>query len=261
MSHSKSPNSPSNTEIEGSTANVTQSQAPLITVVIVDDHPVVRAGMRMALDAAGDMNVVAEGATGADALHLVAQHCPDVLVLDVNLPDPSPGSGPALNGVEVTRRLRAQGTTTAILALTAHSDSQTVFGLMESGAIGYVLKDEALETLADAVRAAARGESWLSPAVASQMVRRAVGQAAASSSTPVTVDLTPRETEVLCLLAQGLDNAAIAERLALTMRTVQNHVSNIYGKLGVSTRTEAALYAIRHGLVQISPTEDASREL
>jgi len=261
MSHSKSPNSPSNTEIEGSTANVTPPQeAPPITVVIVDDHPVVRAGLRMVLEAAGDLTVVAEGATGADALRLVGQHCPDVLVLDVNLPDPSPGSGPDLNGLEVTRQLCMHGTTTAILILTAHSDSQTVFGLMESGAIGYVLKDEALETLANAVRAAARGESWLSPSVASQMVRRAVGHAPISSPAPLAVNLTPRETEVLCLLAQGLDNAAIAERLALTMRTVQNHVSNIYGKLDVTTRTEAALYAIRHGLVQISSAEDASYE-
>jgi DNA-binding NarL/FixJ family response regulator len=260
MSHSKA-KFPKDRKIEGSTAEMAPRQeATPITVVIVDDHPVVRAGMRMVLDAASDLTVVAEGATGADALRLVAQHCPDVLVLDVNLPDPSPGSGPALDGVEVTRRLRAQGTTTAILALTAHSDSQAVFGLMESGAIGYVLKDEALETLANAVRAAARGESWLSPAVASQMVRRAVGQAPATSAAPIAADLTPRETEVLCLLAQGLGNAAIAERLALTMRTVQNHVSNIYGKLNVTTRTEAALYAIRHGLVQISPTEDAPRE-
>ena len=129
----------------------------MITTVIVDDHPVVRAGIRTVLDAAPDVTVVAEGGSGADALHLVSQHRPDVLVLDVNLPDPSAGSGQALNGVEVTRRLRAQDTTTAILILTAYDDSQTVFGLLEAGATGYVLKDEALGTLVDAVRAAAQG--------------------------------------------------------------------------------------------------------
>jgi DNA-binding NarL/FixJ family response regulator len=139
----------------------------MITVVIVDDHPVVRAGMRMVLDAADDITIVAEGASGADALRLVAQRRPDVLVLDVNLPD--------LNGVEVTQRLREQGTTTAILILTVYDNSQTVFGLLESGATGYVLKDEALETLVSAVRSAARGESWLSPAVARQVVRRRGG--------------------------------------------------------------------------------------
>jgi two-component system response regulator DegU len=232
----------------------------MITVVIVDDHPVVRAGMRTVLDAADDVTVVAEGESGADALRLVTQHCPDVLVLDVNLPDPSAGSGQALNGLEVTRQLREQGTTTAILVLTVHDDRQTIFGLLENGATGYVLKDEALETLVSAVRAAAQGESWLSPAVARQVVRRAVGEALPESPAPSPIPLTPRETEVLQLLAQGLDNAAIAEQLVVAKQTVQNHVTNIYGKLGVTTRTEAALYAIRHGLVQVSPGEDERNE-
>ena len=224
----------------------------MTTVVIVDDHPVVRAGMRTVLDRAADVTVVAEGATGTDALRLVEQHRPDVLVLDVNLPD--------LSGVEVTRRLHDQGAATAILILTIHDDSQIVFGLLESGAIGYVLKDEALETLASAVRAAARGESWLSPAVARQVVRRAVGEAPPEPPESPPLPLTPREMEVLRLLAQGLDNAAIAQRLVVTRRTVQNHVSNIYGKLEVGSRTEAALYAIRHGLVEVSPVDDERDE-
>jgi len=230
----------------------------MITVVIVDDHPVVRAGMSAVLDGAAGVTVVAEGASGADALRLVAQHRPDVLVLDVNLPD--------LNGVEVARRLRDRGTTTAILILTIYDDSQTVFGLLESGATGYVLKDEALETLVSAVRAAARGETWLSPSVARQVVSRAIGEAPSpreqdfgelSRAVRASISLTPREVEVLRLLAQGLDNEAIAQRLVVTKRTVQNHVSNIYGKLGVASRTEAMLYAIRHELVQVSPARGA----
>jgi two-component system response regulator DegU len=221
----------------------------MIRVVVVDDHPIVRAGLHAVLEAADDVTVVAEGANGADALRLVAQHRPDVLVLDVNLPD--------FNGVEVTRQLREQRTSTAILALTVHDDSQTIFGLLESGADGYVLKDEALETLASAVRAAAHGDSWLSPAVARQVVHRAVAPAAPSSSPSAELSsLTPSERQVLSLLAQGLDNAAIAERLVVTKRTVQNHVSNIYGKLGVNSRTEAMLYAIRHGLAQVEAPED-----
>ena len=227
----------------------------MITVVIVDDHPVVRAGIQTIVDAAPDMTVVGEGASGADALRLVAQHHPDVLLLDVNLPDPSTSSGQALNGVEVARRLREQNTTTAILVLTIYDDRQTIFGLLESGAIGYVLKDEALETVVDAVRAAARGESWLSPAVARQVVRRAVGETS-SLPEPPPIPLTPREKEVLRLLAQGLDNEAIARRLVVTKRTVQNHVSNIYGKLEVPSRTEAMLYAIRHGLAQVSKIKE-----
>ncbi len=223
----------------------------MIRAIIIDDHPVVRAGMRTILDAAPDIAVVAEGAAGHDALRLVQAERPDVLVLDVNLPD--------MNGLEVTRRLRAGEASPSILILTVHDDVQTVMGLLESGATGYILKDEALETLVSAVRAAARGESWLSPAVANEVVRRAV----ASPRLPVEPDrsgcgcLTPREQEVLSLLALGLSNAAIARKLVVTKRTVQNHVSNIYGKLGVTSRTEAALVAIGRGWVEVPSEKDA----
>lgn len=217
----------------------------MITVVVVDDHPIVRAGLRAMLDATVDLAVIAEGSNGADAMRLVAQHAPAVLVLDVNLPD--------LNGLEVTRQLRAQHTSTAILALTIHDDSQTIFSLLESGAIGYVLKDEALETLAHAVRGGAHGDSWLSPAVARRVVQRAVEHSTPDTTPTDSLPLTPSERQVLLLLAQGLDNAAIARRLGITKRTVQNHISNIYGKLNVSTRTEAMLYALQHGLAQVEP--------
>jgi len=223
-----------------------------ISVVVVDDHPIVRAGMRKVLDTAADIVPVAEGTSGTDALRLVSKHRPDVLVLDVNLPD--------MSGVEVTQQLCDQGVTTAILILTVHDDAETVFGLLEHGVSGYVLKDEALETLASAVRAAARGETWLSPAVASRVVRRAVGAGPDEPPESPPLALTPREMEVLRLLAQGLDNAGIAQRLLISKRTVQNHVSNIYGKLGVATRTEAALYAIRHGLVQVLPAAEGPGE-
>jgi DNA-binding NarL/FixJ family response regulator len=222
----------------------------MITVVVVDDHPIVRAGLRAVLDAVDEIIVVAEGVNGADALRLVAQHNPAVLVLDVNLPD--------LSGIEVTRQLRDRRTPTAILALTVHNDSQTIFSLLESGAIGYVLKDEALETLANAVRAAAHGDSWLSPAVARQVIQHAVehtNHSPAPVNSAEAIPLTPSEQQVLSLLAQGLDNAAIAAQLVVTKRTVQNHISNIYGKLDVDTRTEAMLYALRHGLARVKPLD------
>lgn len=231
----------------------------MITAVVIDDHPIVRAGMRAVLDAAPDVTVVAEGASGHDALRLVEEQRPDVLVLDVNLP--------GLNGLDVTRRLCAQAPRPpAILILTVHDDAQTIMGLLESGATGYVLKDEALETLVGAVRAAARGKSWLSPAVANQVVRRAVARPSPKRNDPgphrpdepADPLLTPRERDVLCLLARGLDNAAIARRLVVTKRTVQNHVSNIYAKLEVTSRTEAALLAIRRGWVP-PPGEDTPR--
>jgi two-component system response regulator DegU len=218
----------------------------MTTVVIVDDHPIVRAGMRAILEAEADISVVGEGTQGADALRLVEDLCPNVLALDLQLPD--------LSGLEVTRQLHAQGRQTAILILTAHNDQETIFSLLESGALGYVLKDEALETLVRAVRAAARGESWFSPAIASQVMRRAISLPRAAPA-GVPEILTPRELDTLKLLARGLDNTAIAQKLVVTKRTVQNHVSTIYAKLGVTSRAEAMLYALRHGLAQVSREE------
>lgn len=221
----------------------------MLRVVIVDDHPIVRAGIRTVLNAAHDITVVAEGACGADARDLVAAHRPDALVLDVNLPD--------VSGIEITRQLRAQNTSTAILILTVHNDAQTIFGLLASGATGYVLKDDALETIVSAVHAVARGETWLSPAIARQVVARAQNPTGLEDSAGLDpLPLTPREIQVLTLLAQGLDNTTIAERLVVTPRTIQNHVSAIYDKLGVASRTQAALVAIRHGLV--SPLGNAA---
>lgn len=220
----------------------------MITTVIVDDHPIVRAGMRTILESAGDIQILAEGVSGSDAIRLVDELRPDVLVLDVQLTATPPAE--QLNGLQVARLLKARNCRSAILILTAHDDSQTIFGLLESGAIGYVLKDEALETLVNAVRFAARGETWLSPSVARQVVRRAiqtnpdlvVTQAASGMN-----DLTTREEEILHLLAIGLDNTSIAEKLNLTKRTVQNHISNIYGKLGVTHRSEAVVMALQNG--------------
>jgi DNA-binding NarL/FixJ family response regulator len=221
----------------------------MTTVVIVDDHPIVRAGMRAILEAEADISVVGEGTKGADALRLLDDLCPDVLALDMQLPD--------LNGLEVTRRLRAQGSKIAILILSAHNDQETLFSLLEAGAIGYVLKDEALETLVSAVRAAAHGESWFSPVIASQVMRRAMSSPRAEAL-EIIETLTPREIETLRLLGRGLDNAAIARELVVTKRTVQNHISTIYAKLGVTSRTEAMLYAIRHGLAQVTLGEKPS---
>jgi two-component system response regulator DegU len=228
----------------------------MISVVIVDDHPVVRAGMRMILESADDIVVVAEGGSGSEALQLVEKHTPDVLVLDINLPDKS--------GIEVACQMHAQGSSVAILILTVHDDPRLIFELLENGVVGYVLKDEALETLANAVRAAARGESWLSPTVASHVVHRAVihDQPHAPAGTGLTgIDLTPREFQIIRLLAEGFDNAAIAERLTVTKRTVQNHISNIYGKLGVASRSEAMLYAIRSGWVHVPSGENVPDDL
>jgi len=203
-----------------------------LRVVLADDHPVVRAGIRNELQAAG-IKVLGEATDGEETLRLVERLQPDVLVLDVEMP--------GLNGLEVTRCLRETQPALPILVLSAYDHNSYVFGLLEAGATGYVLKDEALETIVMAVRRAARGEMWLSPRVAAKVTRRATGE---GEEAP----LTERELEVLRLLARGWDNRRIAEELAISKRTVRFHLGNIYEKIGVQSRTEAALWAVRHGV-------------
>ena len=174
-----------------------------IRVVIIDDHPIVRAGMRMVLNGAPEIQIVGEGINGQEAMRLVAELHPDVLVLDINLPD--------INGLEVTRRLRAMGNAIPVLILTVHNDSQMIFGMLKAGATGYVLKDDTLETLDSAIQAVAHGEIWLSSRITNHVVQRALGE----GKTPANPSpgLTPREMEVLCLLALGQDNEEIYTQL------------------------------------------------
>jgi DNA-binding NarL/FixJ family response regulator len=212
-----------------------------IRAVIADDHPVVRAGVVSLLSKEPDIQVVAEIGDGHQVEHLTAQAAPDVLVLDVNMP--------GLDPIDITRRLAGQHPHLRILVLTAFDDEAYVTGLLSAGATGYLLKEEALDTLVAAIRAVARGESWLSQRVAGRLARKAIGAGQSRSTDPEL--LTPREREVLRLLALGLSNHGIAEKLVITKRTVQNHVSAIYGKLGLASRAEAMLYAIRHGIVDV----------
>lgn len=216
------------------------SDSGAIRVLIADDHPVVRAGIKTMLEKETDLCVVGEIAEGDRVEALTCQWRPDVLLLDVNMP--------GLDPVSVTRYLREQYPALNILVLTAYDDDAYVTGLLSAGATGYLLKEEALDTLVTAIRAVARGESWLSQRVAGRLARKAVAPAQAAQAEP----LTPREQEVLRLLALGLGNDEIAETLFIAKRTVQNHVSNIYGKLGLDSRAEAVLYAIRHGIVEVS---------
>jgi len=212
-----------------------------IRVLIADDHPVVRAGIKTMLEKEPGMRVVGEIEEGAQVEALTSHWQPDVLVLDVNMP--------GLDPVATTRRLKEQRPTLHILILTAYDDDAYVTGLLSAGATGYLLKEEALETLVAAVRAVAQGKSWLSQRIAGRLARKAVARAEGAAEPG---PLTPREREVLRLLALGLNNEEIAEKLVITRRTVQNHVSNIYGKLGLASRAEAVLYAIRHGVVDMS---------
>lgn len=219
----------------------------MISVVIVDDHPLIRSGLKSVLGLADDINIVAEGCSGSEAIRAAETFRPDVLILDVNLPD--------MNGAEAAQKIRSRGYSTAILVLTVQDDAATIMQLLENGANGYVLKDEAGAVILQAIHTVARGETWLSPRIAKEVVNRAIrlnpNNSSQISAASNSATLSIRELEILRMIAQGLTNEEIAGHLFLTPRTIQNHVSIIYSKLGVTTRTAAALYAIRNKLIDL----------
>ena len=212
--------------------------ADKIRVLLADDHAVVRQGIRRFLEETDDIEVVAEAANGQEALERVREHRPDVAVVDIRMP--------GMSGVEVTRRIREQYPQIRVLILTAYDDDPYVFALLQAGADGYVLKTASGDELVQAVRTVYQGQSALSPEIATKVVRQAVTGKPATAADQVE-PLTPRELDVLRLAAKGLTNKAIGHQLGISHRTVQGHLANIYGKLGVSSRTEAVTEAIRRG--------------
>lgn len=210
---------------------------PAIRIVLADDHPVVRRGIRSMLEKAGDLVVVGEAGDGEEALRLVDHLTPDVLLLDMQMP--------GMGGLEVARRLLADGSTTRVLALSAHDDEQYIFGLLDHGAAGYLTKDEAPTTILEAVRGVARGEEgWISRRVANKLVHRK-----RMALEVATEALSSRERDVLVLMGRGYNNTRIAETLFISEGTVKNHVTHIYDKLNLRTRAEAVAWAWQHGLV------------
>jgi len=211
---------------------------PSIRIVLADDHPVVRRGIRSMLEKASDLVVVGEAGGGEEALRLVEHLSPDVLLLDMEMPD--------ISGLEVARRLLADGSPVHVLALSAHDDEQYIFGLLDHGAAGYLTKDEAPSTIVEAVRGVARGEKgWISRRVANKLVRRKRMALEAATSA-----LSDREREVLRLMGRGYNNTRIAETLFISEGTVKNHVTHIYEKLNLRTRAEAVAWAWQHGMME-----------
>jgi len=206
-----------------------------VRVLLVDDHPVVRSGMRALLESQDDFEVVGEAGDGAQALLAVVADPPDVVLLDLRMP--------VLDGVGVIERLRETHPDVRALVLTTYDADRDIFRAVEAGATGYLLKDTPREELFRAVRAAARGEPVLAPAVAARLMRRAGGPPA---PTP-----TERELDVLRLVAQGLTNRAIARRLRVSEATVKTHLVHVFGKLGVDDRTAAVTAALERGLLRL----------
>ncbi len=207
-----------------------------VRVLVVDDHPVVRDGLRGMLDAQPDLEVLAEAANGHQALAAVAREAPDVVLMDLRMPE--------LDGVEATRRIREGHPGVSVLVLTTYDDDTAILRAVEAGATGYLLKDAPREDLFAAVRAAARGETTLAPSVAAKLMR-GLGRE------PDAEGLTEREREVLALVADGATNRSIARQLHLSEATVKTHLVHVYAKLGVDDRTAAVTTALRRGLLRL----------
>ncbi len=210
-----------------------------ITVLLVDDHEVVRQGLRAYLDAQPDLVVVGEASSGDEAVEAATEFLPDVMLLDLVM------SG--MGGVEAARRVKSVTPRTQIVVLTSYHQDEFIFPAMQAGAISYILKDVVMEDLADAVRKAARGEGVLHPRVAERVIQEVNGSKKALFNPFQT--LTNREMEVLHLIARGMPNSEIAEALFISENTVKGHVSNILNKLQLADRTQAAVFAWEQGLV------------
>jgi two-component system, NarL family, response regulator LiaR len=214
-----------------------------IRILIADDHSVVRQGLRMFLGLDAELEVVGEAADGAEALRLARQVRPDVVLMDLLMP--------VMDGIAATAAIRHELPDTEVLALTSVLEDASVVGAVRAGAIGYLLKDTQADALCQAIKAAAAGQVQLTPKAAARLM-----QAVITPKTPV--DLTEREIEVLRLMARGQSNKHIARSLHISEKTVKTHVSNILSKLGVQSRTQATLYAIRIGLVSASPADQTA---
>jgi NarL family two-component system response regulator LiaR len=220
-------------------------EKPAITVLVVDDHAVVRRGIRSLLETEDDIEVVGEASNGEEAVREAERLNPKVVLMDLVMPE--------LDGVEATRRIRSRKPDARILVLTSFGSDDKLFPAVKAGALGYLLKEAKPEELVRAIREAAVGHAAINPAVARRLLREFTRE---HGALPPPDPLTEREIEVLKTLALGLSNEGIAERLYISEATVRTHVSNILSKLHLDNRTQAALYALKEGLLSLDDIED-----
>lgn len=209
-----------------------------LRLILIDDHAIIRQGIRALLRPRPEIQVIAEAQSGEEALPLCEAHAPDVALLDLVMP--------GIGGVETARRIKQVSPRTQVIVLTSYHEDEHILPAIRAGALSYLLKDIAPSELVEAIRKAARGEATLSPRVATLLLQSLRG---ASTPTPEASPLSTREQEVLRLLAEGLSNAQIAEGLFVSETTVKSHVSNILSKLHLADRTQAAVYAWKRGLI------------
>jgi two-component system response regulator NreC len=213
-----------------------------IRLFLVDDHELVRTGLRMLLENESDVEILGEAGTAADAIKAVEELSPDVILMDIGLPDRS--------GIDVTREIKAKSPDTAIVALTIHEDEEYFFKMLEAGASGYVPKRAAPQELLSAIRTASKGEVYLYPSLAKLLVNDYFSQDLQQRSVGIPDGITKREHEVLAHLADGATNLEIADTLSISPKTVARHRENIMRKLNLHSRTELVKYAIRKGIIQ-----------
>jgi two-component system, NarL family, response regulator NreC len=213
-----------------------------ITLILADDHTMVRSGLRMLLEAQSGMRIVGEAENGAEAVRLVMSLKPDVVLMDVQMPD--------MNGIEATREIKKIMPETAVLALTIYEDDQYFFEMLKAGASGYVPKRAAPDDLVNAIRTVARGDVFLFPTLATRLVQDFINRQD-TDTPPLSDEITTREQEVLTLIGEGLTNLAIGEQLGISVKTVDRHRENIMHKLNMHNRVELVKYAIRVGLIDL----------
>ena len=213
-----------------------------IRLLLVDDHAVVRSGLRMLLEGEDDVEIVGEAGTASEAVNQVSVLQPDVVLMDIGLPD--------MSGIDATREIKKLWADVAVVALTIHEGEEYFFNMLEAGASGYVPKRAAPEELLTAIRVAASGEVFLYPSLAKLLVKDFLTTQTESQSDDSLNGLTPRENEVLTPLADGRSNAEIGESLSISPKTVARHRENIMKKLNLHSRTELVKYAIRKGIIQ-----------
>jgi DNA-binding NarL/FixJ family response regulator len=212
-----------------------------LRVLLVDDHDLFRTGLRNLLGDQDGLQIVGEGTTGSEAVRLVRELAPDVVVMDLNMPE--------MSGVEATRQISAQSPLTRVIVLTISEDDGDVMDAVVAGACGYLLKDASIQDVVTGIRSAAIGSSLISPAIAAKVLQRVRATTEDSDmAESIRTELSDRELEVLKLVANGKDNAEIAAVLVISPKTVKNHISNILMKLQIQNRIQAAVYAVRSGL-------------
>lgn len=209
-----------------------------INILIADDHSIVREGLKQLLDLEEDFKVIGQASNGVETIERVTELKPDVLLLDINMP--------VMNGINALRKIKENGLTTNVVILTLHEDREYLLETMQIGATGYILKDSDSATLYKAIRDAYNGQSYIQPKLAAELVKE-FSKPKGIKIKPEN-ELTQREYEVLMLIAEGHNNKEIAEELFISEKTVKNHVSNIFRKINVSDRTQAAIYAFKNNI-------------